>query len=143
MKIYIAGSWKNAKRLHDIAADLRDKGHLVDLFCDDSAGRYVFGFSELGDVSKLDAKSIRVFPNVWRAFKEDKKWIDWADAVLLVLPSGKSAHLEAGYAVGKGKQLYIYGGELPKGEVDVMYFFANGVYDDFDELLFVLKQPFI
>lgn len=52
--------------------------------------------------------------------------------ILLVLPSGNSAHLEAGYGVGKNKPLFIYNYKgFQKGEFDVMYKFAFGVYERF------------
>lgn len=44
----------------------------------------------------------------------------------MILPCGRSAHLEGGYAVGKGKALYILG-HFPKGEFDVMYGFATAL----------------
>ena len=74
-----------------------------------------------------------------KAFAEDKKWIDWSDAVLLVLPAGRSAHLEAGYAVGRGKKLIVYG-DFPTGEFDVMYGFANLLTREFDDVLRLLKK---
>ncbi|KKK63940.1 hypothetical protein LCGC14_2989230 [marine sediment metagenome] len=49
--------------------------------------------------------------------------------MLIGLTAGKSTHLEAGYAKGKGKKLIIYSGKFPKGEFDVMYGFADMVTD--------------
>lgn len=68
----------------------------------------------------------------------DKKHIDASDAMVLVLPAGKSGHLELGYALGKGKRGYI----LLDGNADrwdVMYQFADGVTDDVEELIKWLK----
>jgi hypothetical protein len=53
--------------------------------------------------------------------------------VVLILPSGKSSHLEAGYAKGCGKKLYIIGGFV-KGEFETMYGFADGMFTDIMEL---------
>lgn len=133
MRIYVASSWKNEKRCLLIAKVLRDWGHEVDCFCDASSGRYVFNYQELGDVSKMNAVSALEEPKVIRAFQEDKHWLDWAECVVLLLPSGKSAHLEAGYAAGRGKKLVILG-EFPKGEMDVMYGFAQYLVRNIDEL---------
>ena len=79
---------------------------------------------------------------VFKAFQEDRKMIDWADAVILILPSGRSSHLEAGYAVGRGKKLFILGG-FERGEFETMYGFADGLYRfplDLPDLLNALKQ---
>lgn len=111
---------------------LEGHGHQVDAFCDTESGkRYVFSFDKLPvHAGALTNMNIRELPEVRRAFDEDKMWLDWADACLLVLPSGKSAHLEAGYAKGKGKPLVIYQPEFPTGDFDVMYGFADLITDD-------------
>ena len=129
MRIYIASSWRNDGCI-GLARWLRGLGHQVDCFCDPSTGRYVFHWSELvPDESALreyDAVDFLRPEPVRRAYQEDRKWIDWAQAVLLYLPCGRSAHLEAGYAVGMGKRLVIYG-QFEKGQFDVMYGFAHSM----------------
>ncbi len=144
MKIYIASSWKNAPLLHGIAMQLREWGHEVDLFCDDSTGRYVFDARDLDDPDSIDAIRMVNCAQGKKAFAEDKKWLNWADAVLLVLPSGRSAHLEAGYAKGKGKKLFILG-DFPKGEWDVMYGFSDGMvrFKDFTTLKELIAEGYI
>ncbi len=125
MKIYMASSWKT-KPLVEVTADLlRNWGHEVDCFSDDSTGRFVFSALEEGmdGLNAIDFLSHKISQ---KAFREDKKWLDWAEVVVMVLPCGKSAHLEAGYAVGCGKPLFIMG-EFPAGEYDVMYGFAEAL----------------
>ena len=147
MKIYLASSWKNQESVLEMAELLRLEGHLVDAFCEEE-NRVSFNWSELFgimdregvDVTELNAKDMM---NHWRvqvAFKVDKKYLDWSDAVIMLLPCGRSAHLEAGYAVGRGKKLYIVGG-FEKGEFDVMYGFADSMYDysEMQDLLIELK----
>ena len=53
---------------------------------------------------------------------------------MLVLPAGKSGHLEAGYLIGQGKPVYILLAGEPE-RFDVMYNFAAGVYTSLDELI--------
>ncbi len=55
MKIYIASSWKNEELVRAFAKMLRDAGLEVDDFTDDSRGRFVFHYSELGNLDELDA----------------------------------------------------------------------------------------
>lgn len=126
MKIYIASSWKNSDILLSLADHLREMGHKVDCFCDGSSGRYVFDYREIGNAEDLDAVSFLQDHRSQRTFQEDKKWLDWAEAVVMVLPCGNSAHLEAGYAKGQGKKLIILG-EFEKGKFDVMYGFADAL----------------
>lgn len=148
MKIYLASSWKNKENVMQLADILLGEGHDVDAFCS-GENRVSFDWSELidimkteeFDIDKLDAKEM---VNHWRiklAYEEDKKFIDWADAVIMLMPCGRSSHLEAGYAVGSGKKMYIMGG-FEKGEFDVMYGFADGMYyyNEIGDLLEVLKE---
>jgi hypothetical protein len=136
----MASSWKNADDVKTIADYLRKHGQEVDCFTDESTGRYVFHWSQLGSFENLNAITFMQDERSQRAFKEDKKWIDWADGVLLFLPAGKSAHLEAGYAVGSGKFLLIYQETYPKGEFDVMYGFADLITDDFVDIMRFLED---
>jgi hypothetical protein len=144
VKIYLASSWKNQEVLIGLAAVLRRHGHEVDCFCDASTGRYVFHWSEMltsedKSRSELDAITFLQDERSQRAFAEDKRWIDWAEAVVLVLPAGRSAHLEAGYAKGQGKRLVVLG-QFPPGEFDVMYGFADALTrGPIDELLRLLE----
>lgn len=136
MKIYIASSWKMKEGCRILATNLRLRSHTVDLFCEEPPRRTVFNFADILSKTK-DHTGISVLkePMIVDAFKQDKKWIDWADAIILVLPSGRSAHLEAGYAKGKGKHLWIIG-DFPIGEFDLMYGFADGLFKwgDFMEM---------
>ena len=58
----------------------------------------------------------------------------------MVLPCGKSAHLELGYAVGKGKRTVIFMPEEPE-RWDVMYNFADQIVYGDKELVALLNGP--
>jgi len=144
-KIYIASSWKNQKQVFWLANSLENFGFEVDAFCRTSDKRYSFHWSEMVDneidLQKYDALSFLDDSKVQRAYQEDKKWLDWADTVIMLMPCGRSSHLEGGYGKGKGKRLFLYG-EFPKGEFDVMYALADGLFraNEFDELLNALRD---
>jgi len=140
MKVYLASSWKNEKLVKEVKRQLEAEGNIVDAFCDPSGGRYVFSFDRLPDVSAKDARTVMEEPEVQYAFHEDKAWIDWSEAVVLILPAGKSAHLEAGYAKGQGKHLIIYQEEFPLGDFDVMYGFADLITDDLNGVAQYLRS---
>lgn len=55
-----------------------------------------------------------------------------ADIVLLVMPAGKSGHLELGWALGRGKKGFVLIDDPERW--DVMYKFANGVFDTLEGL---------
>ncbi len=140
MRIYLASSWKNKDLILAIAEQLEAEGFEVDAFCRSTEKRYAFHWSELvdneEDLGKYDAIEFLSDSRSQRAFKEDRKWLDWSECVVMILPCGKSSHLEAGYAKGRGKLMFIYG-DFPTGEFDVMYGFANGLFrtEEFDLLV--------
>lgn len=74
-----------------------------------------------------------------QVFRYDKSNLDRCDAAVLLLPAGRSGHLELGYFIGCGKPGYIL---LPDehDRWDVMYRFATGVLDSVGALVECLKE---
>ena len=73
-------------------------------------------------------------------FEFDKHHLDRCDMALLVMPAGKSGHLELGYMLGQGKPGFILFDEEPE-RWDVMYQFATGIFFSADELITELAKP--
>jgi hypothetical protein len=73
-------------------------------------------------------------------FSFDKHHLDTSDAAILVLPAGKSGHLELGYVAGQGKYTAILIEDPDRW--DVMYQFADVVTDDVDVLITKLKERY-
>jgi nucleoside 2-deoxyribosyltransferase len=72
-------------------------------------------------------------------YELDKKHLDRCTHFVLVSPAGKSAHMELGYMVGKGKRAYVlFDGEPDRW--DIMYQFATDVFFGTPELLEELKR---
>lgn len=69
-------------------------------------------------------------------FQFDKKHLDRCDAAILLLPAGRSGHLELGYTVGKGKPAFILAdAKLGEERWDVMYAFVDQVFKDKEEMV--------
>jgi len=70
-------------------------------------------------------------------FEFDKHHLDTCDAALLVLPAGRSGHLELGYCVGLGKPGFILLDQdyMEEGRFDVMYRFADAVLTDKEQVI--------
>lgn len=66
-------------------------------------------------------------PAAQNIFQYDRRHILESDAYVLVLPAGRSGHLELGFAVGSGLRGYILMDEEPD-RYDVMYAFAEDVF---------------
>ena len=66
-------------------------------------------------------------------FHFDKYHLDTSFAGVLILPAGKSCHLELGYMVGMGKRTYVLMNNPERW--DLMYQFATGIALDMEQLI--------
>ena len=136
MIIYVASSWRNPHQQMVVKA-LREKDHEVYDFRNPTPGNHGFAWSS------IDPKWEEWKPDVYRqALKhpiaEDGFYLDMdalrrAEACVLVLPCGRSAHLELGYAAGTGCWTGIL--MLEPNEPELMYKMSNGVFISVDELV--------
>ena len=72
-------------------------------------------------------------PASQNVFNFDKKHIDLCQFMVLLMPAGKSGHLELGYHLGKGRPGYIFLDGDPD-RWDIMALFATGVTSNFTDL---------
>jgi hypothetical protein len=122
MKIYVASSWRNLMQ-QGVVHTLRADGHEVYDFKNPEQGDNGFRWSDVEpDWKNASAERFRdmlAHPIAVKGFDKDMDALKACDACVLVNPCGRSAHLEAGYAVGAGKPLYIL---LQEGdEPELMY----------------------
>lgn len=76
-------------------------------------------------------------------FEFDRRHLDDADAVVCVYPAGRSAHLELGYTIGRGKPGFIlFDEESAKDRWDVMVLFATGICTSIGDVLEELEDVF-
>lgn len=145
--IYVIGSLRNPE-IPRIGRALRETG--LDTFEDwHSAGPRADDHWKEYEVSRgrtfqeaLDGYACK------HVFDFDSFHINRCDAVLLVLPAGKSGHLELGYAIGRGKRGFILldddktsgGMNLDSSRWDIMYRFAEKVFVSEQEMLEFFKS---
>lgn len=127
MKVYVASSWRNEIQPLVVRL-LRLHGHEVYDFKDPSNDKGAFHWSDAAgqDYKTATPQQFIEFlrdPRVEEGFRQDFDHMESADACVLVLPSGRSANLEAGWFVGKGKPLVV----LTDGVPDLMYKMATSV----------------
>lgn len=77
-------------------------------------------------------------PAARHVFEFDKYHLDRCDAALLVLPAGKSGHLELGYTAGRGKPSFILMDNPDRW--DVMNLFSDEVFFSKEEMLEYFKS---
>lgn len=75
-------------------------------------------------------------------FDFDVHHLNESDAAVLVLPAGRSGHLELGYMAGRNRRTYILldQGYVNEGRFDVMYRFADLVTEDLNAIISDLKN---
>lgn len=137
--LYLIGSLRNEKIPH-LAKKLREELK-IEIFDDwFSPGPEADNFWR--DFEKVRGSTYKEALNAYAAkhvYAFDKFHIDRSDFGVLVMPAGKSGHLELGYMIGAGKTCYILFEEEPE-RWDVMYQFAKDIFFSVDELIAQLKK---
>lgn len=140
MKLYLVGSLRNP-RVPELANKIRALGYEVfdDWFAagpeaDDKWREY----EERRGHTYAEALAGHAATHV---FEFDRRHLEQSAVVVLVLPAGRSGHLELGYALGQGSKGYILMDDEPD-RWDVMYKFADGVFPTEGALLDQLQAIF-
>ena len=132
MRVYVASSWRN-EGLTGLISALRIVGH--DIYDFREGNRAAFNWSEIDPRWQqwTAPKFIQglAHSRANTAFMYDKIALDRAEAVVLAMPCGRSAHLALGYAVGRGKPTAIL---LANGEPELYYRMADHLCRDFNDL---------
>lgn len=110
MRIYVASSWRNTRQPVVVEA-LRAVGHDVYDFRNPGGGDTGFQWSDIDQNWKHWApdeylKALQ-HPLATFGFQRDMDALRQCEVCVLVLPCGRSAHLELGWAIGRGRRGYI------------------------------------
>lgn len=107
MKIYVASSWRNLVQ-PAIVTMLRSCGHDVYDFRNPKPGNNGFGWREVDpnwqNWTPQEYREGLQHPIAQAGYALDMNALRECDACVLVLPSGRSASWEFGWAIGAGKQ---------------------------------------
>lgn len=128
-KIYLASSWRNHHQPEVLAA-LRGAGFEVYDFKNPAPGDKGFGWRQTGFDPKdgvLTADKMRGMlgaPAAVRGFGFDRDACAAADACVLLLPCGRSAHLEAGWISGRGRPVVVLAPQIDEPELMYKFFDA-------------------
>ena len=138
-EFFIAGKTRNKDNILKIC-DLFDR-YYISYYCflknDNTKDTY-------GDSNQSEEENMAVFESldlksdiVLNIFKKDLENEKAAKNFLLVLPAGKSGHIEAGIAYGMGKQCYAIG---EYDATDSLYNIFENIFNDENELAEFLKN---
>ncbi len=121
MKVYVASSWRNVVRQQAVVQALREAGHDAYDFREVSS---VFHWREAASEEQLrDPRRFRdevlTSPLAKTAFEVDMGALRSAEATVLVLPCGRSAHLELGWGARNARSVVLL--DDPVSEPELMY----------------------
>ena len=116
-RIYVASSWRNDLQ-PTVVRMLRAAGHEVYDFKNPVEGSHGFKWSEVGLPNTTGDQALDVcsatdyvrgiaHPIAVEGYLNDFTAMEWADTFVLVLPCGRSAHLELGWAAGAGRRTAV------------------------------------
>lgn len=110
-RIYVASSWRNA--MQPAVVQLLRAVPTFDVydFRNPRPGEHGFAWSEIDPdwLAWTPERYVECLddPIAVAGYKSDYEAMEWADTFVLVLPCGRSAHLELGWAAGAGKETAI------------------------------------
>lgn len=133
---FIASRWRNKDTVLELTKKLRAKGKSVYCFIEGDGKAY-----ELKNADQEPEEFMRVLENIpdWRndfrvreVFDVDMNALKDSECLILLLPAGKSAHLEAGVAYGMGKKCILVGEQQ---ETESLYLIFDEMYSTMDEFI--------
>lgn len=129
---FVASRWRNRDNVLELVKKLRNKGKTVYSFFESSnVLRHINNDPEdyMRDFEKLDWEKDQyvkeIFINDMEAEKESHNFI-------MLLPAGKSAHIEAGVAYGLGRKCILIGEQK---EAESLYRIFSECYPTIDDFI--------
>ncbi|MEO1658282.1 MAG: hypothetical protein AAFR65_11205 [Pseudomonadota bacterium] len=134
--MYVASSWRNDYQAA-VVEILRDAGHSVYDFKNPPHGMGGFQWSEIDPEWQTWTpeayRNALQHPIAKAGYQSDYDAMMWADTFVLVLPCGRSAHLELGWAAGAGKNTCILLDH--ESEPELMAKMADHIASDSNDVL--------
>lgn len=144
-RIYVASSWRNEHQ-PEVVEQLRNHGFAVYDFRNPTAADYGFNWREIDpnweDWDFTTYHACLSHPIAERGFESDMYALRNCDACVLVLPCGRSAHLELGWCCGAGKYTIIYNPPGVQVEPELMTKMVDFQTDNFRALNYELHDRF-
>lgn len=138
MRIYVASSWRN-KQFDHVVEILRGANHQVYDFKNVEGAFHWTQLDPTYEHGKTwgghELISYLSRPLAQDGFKMDMGHLEECDVCVLVLPCGRSAHLEAGWAVGAGKKVIVFIPMFAQVEPELMYNMTTKIITSYEELL--------
>jgi len=137
-EFYIAARWRNKEKVLELARKIETKNKKVYNFVEGDGTSYELQHAEKELPTE---KFMQKFENIpdWKndprvkeIFDVDMKAIKQSEKLVLLLPAGKSSHIEAGVAYGMGKKCIVIGEQK---EAESLYLIFSEFYNSIDDFV--------
>ncbi|WP_430789673.1 nucleoside 2-deoxyribosyltransferase [Virgibacillus flavescens] len=108
MQFYIASSFQNKDMVRYVSQKLISKG-------------FTHTYDWTKNQQAVETESLKAIG------EQEKSAVCSSDIFILLMPAGKSSHVELGMALGTGKPVYIYSQEKLDPATASTFYYVNGV----------------
>lgn len=134
---FIASRWRNRDQVLDLLQKLRAKGKTVFCFLEAPHALNRIQNDPEEDMKKFEARDWKTDPYVKEVFNNDMNAEKEAECIIMLLPAGRSAHIEAGVAYGMRKKCILIGEQK---EAESLYLIFNEFYPTIDSFIESIKE---
>ncbi len=135
---FIASRWRNKETVLELTNKIRARGKTVYCFIEGDGTDYELKDAEEKHTPEEFMQKFESIPD-WTTSSEVKEIFDVdmnalkdSESLILLLPAGKSAHIEAGAAYGMGKRCILIGQQK---EAESLYRIFNEFHDTIDDFV--------
>lgn len=129
---FVSGRWRNRDNVIDLAHKIRNKGYSVYCFLEAAHAIHRIANDPEEDMKNFESLDWRNDPYVKEVFENDMNGQMSSDVFVMLLPAGKSCHIEAGVAYGLGKRCILIGEQK---EAESLYLIFDEIYLSVDDFL--------
>lgn len=129
---FISGRWRNRDAVLDFTRKIREKGYRVYCFLEAAHSAAFVQADPEQSMNQFEKRDWRSDPYVQEIFKNDLDGEKASETFVMLLPVGKSCHIEAGIAYGLGKKCILVGQQK---EAESLYLIFSESYETVDEFL--------
>ncbi|MCL4339390.1 hypothetical protein M1271_06930 [Patescibacteria group bacterium] len=129
---FISSRFRNRDKVLELAWKLREKGKTVYCFLESPTVAGRVGRDPEEDMNEFEKRDWRSDLYIRKVFEYDLAAEKESECLILLLPGGKSAHIEAGIAYGLGKKCILIG-EVKDAES--LYCIFNESYPTIDDFI--------
>lgn len=129
---FVSGRWRNRDNVLDLARKIREKEYSVYCFLEAEHAVNRINNDPHEDMRNFEKRDWRNDPYVKQVFENDMDGERNSDTFVMLLPVGKSCHIEAGVAYGLGKKCILIGEQK---EAESLYLIFDKNYPTVEEFL--------